>query len=339
MQPESPARVFRLDASRSHAAWATAGVWVWWAGLILVVQATRASDQAMGPLAMLWFFWQFFGVAAVPYAARRIDDALASRRGDTRALHRPYLTALGGFVGSMAAVATLIGAIVATTTRLPDLGGDAWIVVVMALGAWLGARIAAGRSSDVTVTLGYDALSYQAGRRTTVVALRDITAVRHAPGELLLDRRDAPTLAIDLRRAAPQDPPCAPAIERAVSDARAPFPAGAALHREGRALAAWREAMRAKASGATDFRAQALDRDDLEAALVHPGATPEERVGAALALRELDAAGVTRVRVAADAAVAPALRDALRAVADGAADEDIVRGATGTSPGAADARS
>lgn len=322
------AATFRLDASRSHAAWAVAGAGAWWAGLVLFVHLAMGGGPLAGLATMLWFFWQFIGFVAAPYAVIRLDEALARRRGDHRPLRRPGLTAGGAFVGGIAGAVALVVALVTTGWRLPQLGGEWTLVAAMALGTWLGARLVAGRASDDVVTVGYDALRHRVGRRTDVVALRDITAVRYAPGAILVDVRGAPTLTIALRGKELDAHAIRSAIERAAEGARATFPAGAALRREGRGLEAWREALRAKVMGATDFRAQGVDRDDLEAALVHPGATAEERIGAALALRELDAAGATRVRVAAESAVAPALRDALRAVADGDADEGVVREAT-----------
>lgn len=316
-------KIFPLERPRSHAAWAAAGACAWWVLLYLIVD--RAKDTGSGLLTMLWFVWQFFGIAAVPYALRRLDEAIASSRGDHRPLHRPYFTSAGAFVGSIAGVVALIVALVASDLKLPALGGDVVIVPVMALGAWLGARIAAGRGAEGAVSIGYDALSYRHGRRTTVVALRDVTEVRGAAGEVVVQRRGGPALAIDLRGTEADGRALEAAIERAARAAREALPGGVALRREERDVGAWRDALRAKAMGGTDFRAQALDRDDLEAALVHPGATAEERIGAALALRELDDAGATRVRVAAESAVDPGLREVLRAVADGSADEAAVR--------------
>ena len=78
---------------------------------------------------------------------------------------------------------------------------------------------------------------------------------------------------------------------------------------------AWRDAFVAAVSGST-YRDAALSIDDLTRVLAAPMATSAQRLGAAMALRQLDGgAASTRVRVAAEMVADPALREALEAPA------------------------
>ncbi len=274
---------------------------------------------------MLWFVWQFFGIAAVPYALRRLDEAIASSRGDHRPLHRPYFTSAGAFVGSIAGVVALIVALVASDLKLPALGGDVVIVPVMALGAWLGARIAArprGAGGGVH-RLRRPLLPSRAQDHRRRLAGCHGGARRGGGG-----RRAAP------RRPGARDRPARHGGGRARARGRD------RARRAGRARGLSRGASRSAGRSATSARgatpcarrpwaARTSARRPSTATTWRrarpPGATAEERIGAALALRELDDAGATRVRVAAESAVDPGLREVLRAVADGSVDEAAVR--------------
>ncbi len=76
---------------------------------------------------------------------------------------------------------------------------------------------------------------------------------------------------------------------------------------------AWRDAFVAAVGGGT-YRDVALSIDDLSRVLAAPMATAAQRLGAAVALRELDGSvASTRVRVAAEMVADPVLREALEA--------------------------
>mgnify|MGYP000944423427 CR=1 FL=1 len=81
---------------------------------------------------------------------------------------------------------------------------------------------------------------------------------------------------------------------------------------------AWRAEIE-RSMQTTDYRSNAISIDDAVAALASPDASPEQRVGAALALR-LAGGPAERIRVAADAVVDKKVRVALEAIAD---DDDV----------------
>jgi hypothetical protein len=72
------------------------------------------------------------------------------------------------------------------------------------------------------------------------------------------------------------------------------------------------------------YRGVHLARPTLEQVLEDPAAPAERRIGAALALRALDATYATRVRVAAESCANELLRIALEKVADDDVDVDVV---------------
>lgn len=106
------------------------------------------------------------------------------------------------------------------------------------------------------------------------------------------------------------------ARERACARASEPVPA-VDLARAGRGAHAWREALRQRAENPS-YRAAASTHEAMSAVLASPAAAPEQRVGAALALR-VAGEPPERIRVAAEALVDDATRAALEAVA---ADDD-----------------
>lgn len=102
-----------------------------------------------------------------------------------------------------------------------------------------------------------------------------------------------------------------------------------ALDRNGREFGAWKaslvELARERGSG---YREQALTRDQLRAVLDDAAADTERRIAAAIALSYADGAdGPTHVRVAADTAADPALREVLTRVAARTEEEALVTAA------------
>jgi hypothetical protein len=98
-----------------------------------------------------------------------------------------------------------------------------------------------------------------------------------------------------------------------------------ALARSGRSAAVWKGDVRRMALAPPTFRNQALGIDDYERVLVDAAAAPDQRIGAALALRAIDPNdGPTRIRVAADASADDALREALNAAAEGEIDDALL---------------
>jgi hypothetical protein len=98
-----------------------------------------------------------------------------------------------------------------------------------------------------------------------------------------------------------------------------------ALARGGRPAALWKQDVRRMALAPPTFRDHALGIDDYERVLADAATPPDQRIGAALALRALDPEqGPTRIRVAADASADDALREALNAAAEGEIDDALL---------------
>ncbi len=91
------------------------------------------------------------------------------------------------------------------------------------------------------------------------------------------------------------------------------------LERDGRTLARWREALRAVVAG-DGYRTRHVDRSDLLVVLEDAAAPAERRIGAALALRELDGQEA-RVRIGAVAAAVA--NDRLRVALDGIGQDSV----------------
>lgn len=91
------------------------------------------------------------------------------------------------------------------------------------------------------------------------------------------------------------------------------------LDRGGRSITSWKAAVRSVTAGS--FRDAALDMDDLEQVLADHHAPLERRIGAALALREVES-GRERIRVAASTSADPRVRVALERAGDAELDEE-----------------
>jgi hypothetical protein len=95
-----------------------------------------------------------------------------------------------------------------------------------------------------------------------------------------------------------------------------------ALARGDRSMAEWRNEIERLAVAQPGFRERALGREDFERVLADPNALPDQRVGAAMALRVADPdAAKARVRVAALAVADEHVRRALLAAAEGEPEE------------------
>ena len=89
------------------------------------------------------------------------------------------------------------------------------------------------------------------------------------------------------------------------------------LDRNDRRTDEWLQAVRKLAAADTSYRKEKLSEDDLAAILAASTTTPEQRLGAACALRQLDAAKASaQIRVAAETCADPKLRGALLRIAD-----------------------
>lgn len=166
-------------------------------------------------------------------------------------------------------------------------------------------------------TVGEDGVAYTHRWRTRFVARRDLDHVGHADGaSMVLVRKDGSRIALashalDHARVAA----VARAIdERSPPDAASPDRLAHYGRGSGMGIADWRTHLQ-RALNQEGYRATAAPAEEALAVLRSPGATPEQRVGAAMAAR---VAGIPpeRIRIAADATADERVRVALEAVAD-----------------------
>jgi len=310
---------FGAPRPRAHTGWAIAAASAYLASVSLLAAFRDVLPE--GAMAVLMCVVMFGGLALLPFGARRFDEGLARFRGDTRPLHKPYLASTGAFAGIILGPLALIFAVVLTIGRFSPGTGGQWTVLAALCGASFGAHLVArGRPHAWTLSLGFDALTYVVDTHAEVVRWRDITALHPFDAGVEVHRVGGEPLRIPFTDAGVPGVTIVGALEARLAAAHAAFPLGPALHRNDRPLDDWRDALHGRVLGGADFRATPLERDDLEAALVHPAATPEERIGAALALHALDTTGTQRVRIAAASAMDPSLREALKAVTEGTVD-------------------
>lgn len=109
-----------------------------------------------------------------------------------------------------------------------------------------------------------------------------------------------------------------------------------AVGREGRSAALWKEALR-KRVGDGGFREMGLSVDELAEVLCQPTASVEQRIGAALALRAVNAEHADeRIRVAAANTAGERIRVALMAVADDSLEDEALEAAIAEESGGAE---
>jgi hypothetical protein len=174
------------------------------------------------------------------------------------------------------------------------------------------------------ITVGEDGVLVKGALRRRFVARKDIVSVVATDAALIIEPHGGERIVVggvllDRGRRA--------AIARIIEDRRAPSAAAADrlghYDRGGRALAEWREHL-ARAMNESSYRQRAATVDEAAAVLHSAEASPEQRVGAALALR-VAGQPKERIRVAVDGAVDDRVREALEAVAEASdAEDDVV---------------
>jgi hypothetical protein len=162
------------------------------------------------------------------------------------------------------------------------------------------------------VTAGVDGVAVMRRGRTRFVPSREIAGVSFAEsGHALIDRRDGTTIEVAGPNAFRQ---AALATRIGALGAREAAPTPIVLARQGRGVRAWRDHLRDAVIGG--YRVAAGSLDALAHQLTSGASTPEDRIGAALALRVADEeTGATRVRVAAEQCADDRLREALEIAA------------------------
>lgn len=297
---------------------ANVAVGLWWLvcfGTFLVLRRSdfgfelflwTAAVLTLGPV----LTWKFAGKAADASAARQ-----GARDRGPRFGWKLFASFLGLVVGAVL-VAALLG--VGDTRALIALG------IFPPLCAAALSSVERLSQRDLTLTIGVDGATFTRAGASSTFAHGEVAAIKKEAPDVRVVLRDGRELVIDCDGL---DVPTAvvhDALQDAAKAAQQRPLAAEALRREGRDVESWREAILARTRG-SDYRERSLGREDLVRVLEHPGSTAEERIGAALALRAMDADGVTHVRAVADATVSPATREALAAVRSGHVDEEMLK--------------
>lgn len=259
-----------------------------------------------------------------PNAARAVVRALGFGPGGGRVhvtLAKPTRRLLHPLLAIVAQVIAF-GTVFLTVSGLSSEHGSGYEIGVglyplLALAIYAAAK-SLTRAPELTI--GDDGVLIR-GRLNTFVPRADIAFASTAAGmSLVIERRNGKrfvlggTLLDDARRSA---------VVRVIEERAGPSAAGAErfshYERAGRTLPAWREHL-SRAMNETSYRANAATVDEAAAVLRSVEATPEQRVGAALALR---VAGIPRerIRVAVEASADERMREALEAVAEH--DDDV----------------
>jgi hypothetical protein len=182
---------------------------------------------------------------------------------------------------------------------------------------WMGTYplhpILAQRVLEAEIQIGLDAV--RVGR--TVIPYSDIRSATADGRMLAIERSSGPRLARRLPNEA-----VTRTFAESIADRTKRVETGAGrIGREGRALEAWKRDLLSP-----DYRAAAISSEEAARILEAGGATPDQRIGAALILAK--AGEQERIRTSAASCVEPATRSALERVADATLDEDALTRAT-----------
>jgi hypothetical protein len=238
---------------------------------------------------------------------------LEMARGARRLLH-PLLALGATMLAFLVLVFTLfVGDLVVRTMPRGAFVGFLFCVVA----AVIYELLKKGRSPPV-VTIGSDGIEVQRGFQTKRVRREEIVRVGYdrEEGALVVLRRGARSVVVAgafLDRALLEV--AAAEYERRLATTTQ-HPRAASFERAARGIAEWKTGLRATLDAG--YRAAGVTVDDATSVLQSASASPEQRVGAALALR-VAGEPPERIRVAAESVVDPKLRVAIEAIAE---DED-----------------
>lgn len=258
--------------------------------------------------------------------AQRLVAAIGP--AETQALYRTRLgprpvAAAGGCLSLAAVFAVTIGIFNAIKLGLPGvLGGLFW------LGAVAGVLVLLFLfTSGPKIDVGADGVSVREVFRTRFVAFRDLESIRAQGGKV--EMRYAGGRAEQVRLSLMSKEQVA-ALDDRLSRAFAAARGGGAgrtsvLERAGRSLSEWRAHLAGLLAKGEGYRESAITREEAEAVLAAGDATPEHRLGAALALAAADPEGAReKLRVAAEGSANPRLRVALSGLSEGEIEESAV---------------
>lgn len=254
-----------------------------------------------------------------------LDGAQRAIRFAERSPLRMLATGLGGLiVGTY--VSQFLAMLLVAVTGIPALFGV--MPVLMVLWAALGA-LAGGRAA---VHVGLDGLyvHHVWGKRFIPYAqLQGVTSRGRIPVVVWKDGRYELLSGTGVEVSDESIQAFLHRVERVMGRARGrrhgPMHL-AQLERNGRSVEDWHRDLRAMFDrGATAYRGIQFGPDEALSVLEDPEATPEQRMGAALALSgSADPDARTRVRVAADASANEAMREVLTRASEGEVDDAAV---------------
>jgi hypothetical protein len=162
-------------------------------------------------------------------------------------------------------------------------------------------------------------------RLTRFVSYEQFEAVSESPASLTLQLRDGAALHIRASSAA------SAAAARIIRARLRSYQHGerneivTALQRGERSLEAWKQTLgNLLDAGRAHYRDAAIRADDLLSVVADPAAEPEQRVGAAYALRSDDVAIQKRLRIAVEGCAQPAVRAAIERAVEGELEEEML---------------
>lgn len=250
-----------------------------------------------------------------------------------RALTLPLRGQFGAFTIGFVAVWPLLSAWWALAAALHLRLGDGGFLAVLAMTA-LSTALVVLRFGFPRVVVGTDGVRILGRLIPRFIPHENIASVELVPP---LYQHGKPSIRLLRQKGAPIELPTIAAprdrvegLARRIDEAVRAHAAGGArgldaLARSGRSAAEWKGDVRRMALAPPTFRSQALGIDDYERVLTDAAAAPDQRIGAALAVRAIDPEqGPTRIRVAADASADEALRAALNGAAEGEIDEALL---------------
>jgi hypothetical protein len=225
------------------------------------------------------------------------------------------------------------------------MGGSLWIGGVAAI-LWMFYVL----TSRPTVEVGTDGVVLRHLLRARFVAFRDLESIRAAAGAdgadgvVQMRFSGGRVERVPLPQASREQ---TAALDDRLSRAHAAALGGdsgggraALLERRGRSVKAWRQDLTELLARGHGYRDAAFTREEAEAVLAAGDASPEQRLGAAIALAAKDGDRAReRVRIAAEGCANPRLRVALSDIADGELDDAAALEAIGDEARAAAARS
>lgn len=269
--------------------------------------------------------------------AQRLVAALSL--GEKQARYRTMLAprllgAAGGCLSLGAVFALTIGIFGAIKAGFPGvLGGSLWLGGVAGVLALLFLF-----TSGPKIEVGADGVFLRELWNTRFVAFRELESIRADSGRVEMRYRDGRAEQVRLSQMTrDQVTALDDRLSRAFAAAQGDTGGRASvLDRAGRTMAEWRAHLAALIARGEGYREAALTREEAEAVLAAGDATPEHRLGAAMALVASDRDRARdRLRVAAEGCANPRLRVALSELSEGEIEDGAVAEALEGEPAAA----